>query len=174
MRTILPLKGYWLVLLSGGQCLAPLSVATAWRHSLWPLPGTTLCGYWLAPLSRATGWRHCPRLLAGATVQGYWLAPPCEYRPVHNALCSCGSRGCKTKTDTTTSQHRAHGVVVSHPLRMRKALGSIPSVSKPFLPLMQPSWGTAIHFTLVHYWEIAAGTQLRMRACIVQCHTAMQ
>jgi hypothetical protein len=24
---------------------------------------------------------------------------------------------------------RAHGVVVSHPLRMRKALGSIPSVS---------------------------------------------
>ena len=26
----------------------------------------------------------------------------------------------------------AHGVVVSHPLRMRKALGSIPSVSKPF------------------------------------------
>ena len=25
--------------------------------------------------------------------------------------------------------HGAHGVVVSHPLRMRKALGSIPSVS---------------------------------------------
>ena len=25
--------------------------------------------------------------------------------------------------------HRAHGVVVSHPLRMRKALGSNPSVS---------------------------------------------
>ena len=28
--------------------------------------------------------------------------------------------------------HRAHGVVVSHPLRMRKALGSIPSVSISF------------------------------------------
>ena len=27
---------------------------------------------------------------------------------------------------------RAHGVVVSHPLRMRKALGSIPSVSIPY------------------------------------------
>ena len=29
---------------------------------------------------------------------------------------------------------RAHGVVVSHPLRMRKALGSIPSVSISFVP----------------------------------------
>ncbi len=29
----------------------------------------------------------------------------------------------------TSFEHRAHGVVVSHPLRMRKALGSIPSVS---------------------------------------------
>ena len=28
-----------------------------------------------------------------------------------------------------TPNHRAHGVVVSHPLRMRKALGSNPSVS---------------------------------------------
>ena len=32
--------------------------------------------------------------------------------------CGTGVAGC-----------RAHGVVVSHPLRMRKALGSIPSVS---------------------------------------------
>ena len=31
--------------------------------------------------------------------------------------------------DLEASQHGAHGVVVSHPLRMRKALGSIPSVS---------------------------------------------
>ena len=28
-----------------------------------------------------------------------------------------------------TIDHRAHGVVASHPLRMRKALGSNPSVS---------------------------------------------
>ena len=28
-----------------------------------------------------------------------------------------------------TNRHRAHGVVVSHPLRMRKALGSNPTVS---------------------------------------------
>ena len=30
--------------------------------------------------------------------------------------------------------HRAHGVVVSHPLSMREALGSIPSVSIMALP----------------------------------------
>ena len=31
------------------------------------------------------------------------------------------------------SEHRAHGVVVSHPLSMREALGSIPSVPKQFM-----------------------------------------
>ena len=34
--------------------------------------------------------------------------------------------GCRAVEDAGL---RAHGVVVSHPLRMRKALGSIPSVS---------------------------------------------
>ena len=38
----------------------------------------------------------------------------------------------------------AHGVVVSHPLRMRKALGSIPSVSTCFiLPMDAMSHGQA-------------------------------
>ena len=35
----------------------------------------------------------------------------------------------KAKASVSTIPHRAHGVVVSHPLRMRKALGSIPSGS---------------------------------------------
>ena len=56
--------------------------------------------------------------------------------------CSCCQTGrrmsstvsgiCITVSNTCNQNHnerRAHGVVVSHPLRMRKALGSIPSVS---------------------------------------------
>jgi hypothetical protein len=40
---------------------------------------------------------------------------------------SCSSN--RAKHLLASSSSRAHGVVVSHPLRMRKALGSIPSVS---------------------------------------------
>ena len=36
---------------------------------------------------------------------------------------------CAFDTQRAKLLNRAHGVVVSHPLRMRKALGSIPSVS---------------------------------------------
>ena len=43
-----------------------------------------------------------------------------DLRIMRSACCQLRSHCCL----------RAHGVVVSHPLRMRKALGSIPSVSK--------------------------------------------
>ena len=48
-------------------------------------------------------------------------------------------------------RHRAHGVVVSHPLRMRKALGSIPSVSM---------------------FDIALGEVAALRAMLSQGHSS--
>ena len=44
--------------------------------------------------------------------------------------------------ESSRLEQRAHGVVVSHPLRMRKALGSNPSVSISFSQLSTKNSGT--------------------------------
>ena len=56
---------------------------------------------------------------------------------------------------------RAHGVVVSHPLRMRKALVSIPSVSNGICPLFNGGWDVYFRWygcyscSFTTTWEIA-------------------
>ena len=56
-----------------------------------------------------------------ALMRGREAASPTP-RPPASSVCS-------TERSFSRCSHGAHGVVVSHPLRMRKALGSIPSVS---------------------------------------------
>ena len=41
----------------------------------------------------------------------------------------CYASAPRGRNSTRNNEHWAHGVVVSHPLSMREALGSIPSVS---------------------------------------------
>ena len=99
----------------------------AWH---WPdaSPGTP-AGPWgdtrlavLQPDSRPVVWRHGAN--AGLMEAPFWAdedPPPSPHRVLCNLCCDY--------LHEQIDINWAHGVVVSHPLRMRKALGSNPSVS---------------------------------------------
>ena len=63
------------------------------------------------------------------------VASPCialllrSFRVRARGRCACVERSNRAHSYCLAKMSRAHGVVVSHPLRMRKALGSNPSVS---------------------------------------------
>ena len=59
-----------------------------------------------------------------------------------------------------SSHQRAHGVVVSHPLRMRKALGSIPSVS-----MFRD--GACQVLSLLHVVEVAPAQHGLLKKCFL-------
>ena len=117
--------------------------------------GERLIGDWHELYVRSLPMR-APRILASAMgiapASGHVVRSTCVQTSKHDvcgASVSSGSPGCGR------SQYRAHGVVVSHPLSMREALGSIPSVSK--LYCAQPLRGYAIST----FYVLAFHTDLR-------------
>ena len=70
------------------------------------------------------------RLKRGRQILPSWPQSPSTFMKCQNGPSRTPGRMPSTFINhQALSQHGAHGVVVSHPLRMRKALGSNPSVS---------------------------------------------
>ena len=95
-----------------------------------------ICAFWDSRVyGMLTQWFLSTRLETCMRSEGdCWDFAPATDRSVHKALLVGPKLACPRKPFCLDKLAvpfclRAHGVVVSHPLRMRKALGSIPSVS---------------------------------------------
>ena len=89
------------------------------------------CSRYMLAVKRFPGGTWCSGITSAPHAEGPGLEP---HRPLPLGCASCLGDEQQVFTYARTSlaagsDHGAHGVVVSHPLRMRKALGSNPSVS---------------------------------------------
>ena len=77
---------------------------------------------------RSSVWRS-PNWAIAAVAHSALLFLFDEVLDLHTPKLAFNDAACLLSMAMGCNLHGAHGVVVSHPLRMRKALGSIPSVS---------------------------------------------